>query len=439
MSAASNRAPRRLAPPPKQTRLTIGAWCLFDWANSAFPTVIITFIFAAYYTRALAPSEEVGTTEWGWAMSISGLAIAVTAPVLGALADQGGRRKPYIFVLSLICVACGMLLWTVAPERDLALRALIVVGLANVAFEIGQVFYNAMLPEVAPPGKLGRVSGWAWAMGYGGGLVCLVLSLLLFVQPDPSPWGLDRDLGEHVRATGPFVAAWYLVFALPMFLLTPERPHSGISPAVAIRDGLASLWSTLKALPEYPGMLRFLIARMIYIDGLNTLFAFGGIYAAGSFGMEFEEVLIFGILLNVTAGLGAFAFAWIDDWIGPKRTILISVAALTLLGGAILVVETKLSFYILGCAIGIFIGPTQSASRSLMARMAPEAVRTELFGLYAFSGRVTAFLGPFMVGLFTLWAGSQRVGMSVILAFFLVGLAILWPLREPPQDGAPGG
>ena len=426
----------RLPQPPKQTRLGIAAWCLFDWANSAFPTVIITFIFAAYYTRALAPNEEVGTSEWGWAMSASGLAIAVLAPVLGALADQGGRRKPYLFLLSAVCIVCGLLLWTIAPERELALRALLIVAVANIAFELGQVFYNAMLPDVAPPGKLGRLSGWAWAAGYAGGLACLVISLVLLVQPNPSPFGLDRDAGEHVRATGPFVALWFLVFALPMFLLTPERGSTGISPGAAIRAGLASLWRTLKALPDYPGMLRFLIARMIYIDGLNTLFAFGGIYAAGSFGMEFEEVLVFGILLNVTAGLGAFAFAWIDDWIGPKRTILISVAALTLLGAAILVVESKLAFYILGSAIGIFIGPTQSASRSLMARMAPAAARTELFGLYAFSGRVTAFLGPFLVGLVTLWASSQRVGMSVILVFFLVGLVLLWPLREPPQDGA---
>ncbi|MEX0922243.1 MAG: MFS transporter [Rhodovibrionaceae bacterium] len=434
MNQEKQQPERRLPEPPEQTRLSIAAWCFFDWANSAFPTVIITFIFAAYYTQALAPTKETGTSEWAWAMSISGLAIAVLAPVLGALADQGGRRKPYIFMLSLVCVACGLLLWTIAPERSFALRALIVVGIANVAFEIGQVFYNAMLPEVAPPGKLGRVSGWAWALGYAGGLVCLTLSLLLLVQPDPSPLGLDRDAGEHVRATGPFVALWYLVFALPMFLLTPERAATGIRAGRAIRDGLASLWRTIKSLPEHRGMLRFLIARMIYIDGLNTLFAFGGIYAAGSFGMDFEEVLIFGILLNVTAGLGAFAFAWIDDWIGPKRTILISVAALTLLGAAILVVESKLMFYILGCGLGIFIGPTQSASRSLMARLAPPAIRTELFGLYAFSGRVTAFLGPFLVGLVTYWSDSQRLGMSVILVLFLIGLVLLWPLREPPQE-----
>ena len=303
MTEGTSGQEARLPQPPKQTRLGIAAWCLFDWANSAFPTVIITFIFAAYYTRALAPNEEVGTSEWGWAMSASGLAIAVLAPVLGALADQGGRRKPYLFLLSAVCIVCGLLLWTIAPERALALRALLIVAVANIAFELGQVFYNAMLPDVAPPGKLGRLSGWAWAAGYAGGLACLVISLVLLVQPNPSPFGLDRDAGEHVRATGPFVALWFLVFALPMFLLTPERGSTGISPGAAIRAGLASLWRTLKALPDYPGMLRFLIARMIYIDGLNTLFAFGGIYAAGSFGMEFEEVLVFGILLNVTAGL----------------------------------------------------------------------------------------------------------------------------------------
>ncbi len=436
MSSAIKEAAPRLPEPPRQTRVGIGAWCFFDWANSAFPTVIITFIFAAYYTQGLAPDPETGTSEWGWAMSLSGLAIALLAPVLGALADQGGRRKPYILMLSIVCVVCGLLLWTILPERAYALRALVIVGIANVAFEIGQVFYNAMLPEVAPPGKLGRISGWAWALGYAGGLVCLTLSLLLLVQPDPSPLGLDRGMSEHVRATGPFVALWYLVFALPMFLLTPERASTGISAGTAIRAGMVSLWRTLKSLPQHQGMLRFLAARMIYIDGLNTLFAFGGIYAAGSFGMGFEEVLIFGILLNVTAGLGAFAFAWIDDWVGPKRTIIVSVAALTLLGSALLIVESKLWFYILGCGLGIFIGPTQSASRSLMARMAPAAVRTELFGLYAFSGRVTAFIGPFLVGLVTYWTHSQRLGMSVIIVLFLIGLVVLWPLREPPQDGA---
>jgi UMF1 family MFS transporter len=175
---------------------------------------------------------------------------------------------------------------------------------------------------------------------------------------------------------------------------------------------------------------------MLYTDGLNTLFVFGGIYAAGSFGMDTEEILIFAILLNVTAGLGATAFGWIDDWIGAKRTILIAVAALTLFGGLILLVESKTWFYVLGAAIGVFAGPAQSASRSLMARLAPAGLRTEMFGLYALSGKATAFVGPALVGWLTVWAGSQRIGMATILAFFVVGWLLLLPLREPRAESS---
>ena len=177
---------------------------------------------------------------------------------------------------------------------------------------------------------------------------------------------------------------------------------------------------------------------MLYIDGLNTLFAFGGIYAAGTFGMGFQEILVFGILLNVTAGLGAAGFAWVDDWLGSKPTIMIAVAALTVLGGATLLVETKLWFMVLGAGLGIFIGPAQAASRTLMARLAPAELRTEMFGLYALSGKATAFLGPALVGWVTLWADSQRAGMATILLFFIAGLALLAPLREPRGEGEAG-
>ncbi len=413
------------------------AWCLYDWANSAFPTVIVTFVFAAYVTNVIAPTPEIGTGQWGLAMGLSGVAIALLSPVLGAIADQNGRRKPWIAVFALACVAVGALLWTVEPTAGMLVWALLLVALANVAFEVGTVFYNAMLPEVAPRGMMGRISGWAWGLGYAGGLACLAACLLLFVQPEVPLFGLDKDSYEHVRVTGPFVGLWFLVFALPMFLLTPDRPGRGVATATAVREGLQTLGRTLRKLPRYGTILRFLIARMLYTDGLNTLFAFGGIYAAGTFGMSFDEILVFGILLNVTAGLGAAAFAWIDDWLGPKRTVLISVACLSLFGAAILLVESKTAFYVLGCIIGLFIGPAQSASRSLMGRLAPAEVRTEMFGLYALSGKVTAWIGPLMVGGVTVLMDSQRWGMATILILFLSGAALLWPLREPPQDGVP--
>lgn len=416
---------------PASSRRAIVAWCLYDWANSAFPTVIITFVFAAYFTKAVAVDVETGTGQWALAMSLSGLGVALCAPFLGAIADRSGRRKPWILLFTAFSISAGAALWTVAPDQAFVARALILAGLANWAFELGQAFYNSMLPDLAPKPLLGRVSGWAWAAGYAGGLACLAVCLVVFVQPDPPRFGLDPATAEQIRITGPFVAVWYLAFAWPLFLFTPDRPSSGLAPLTAMRQGIVQLVSTLKAARRYGNIFRYLIARMIYIDGLNTLFAFGGIYAAGSFGMDFKEILLFGVLLNVTAGLGAAGFAWVDDWIGSKRTIVISLIALTGLGAAILVVETTLWFYILGCALGIFIGPVQSASRALMAHLAPSAMRAEMFGLYALSGRATAFLGPALVGAITVWSGSQRIGMAVILAFFVVGLLLLLPVQEP--------
>ena len=413
------------------SRGAIAAWCLFDWANSAFPTVIVTFVFAAYFTQAVAPDPETGTGLWGSAISLSAFAVALLAPLLGAVADRGGPRKPWILFFTVVCVLAGGALWTIAPGPALLLFALVVVGIANAAFELGQVFYNAMLPEIAPRSMFGRVSGWAWACGYFGGIASLAACLVFFALPETPLFGLDKETQEHIRITGPFVALWFALFAWPMFLFTPDRPSAGLPVATALRQGLAQLVGTVRQLRRYGNIARFLLARMLYIDGLNTLFAFGGIYAAGSFGMDFQEILVFGILLNVTAGLGAAGFAWIDDWIGSKRTILIAVAALTLFGSAILLIESKLWFYILGCAIGVFIGPAQAASRTLMARLAPAELRTEMFGLFALSGKATAFVGPALVGWVTVWADSQRVGMATILLFFIVGLLLMIPVREP--------
>jgi len=420
-------------------RRAVLSWCLFDWANSAFPTLIITFVFAAYFTRAVAATPEEGTAEWGTAISLSALAVAILSPILGAIADQGGRRKPWLLVTSLVCILSSALLWYVMPGHAWIWIPLALVAVGNVSFETGQVFYNAMLPEIAPPRYLGRLSGWAWGMGYAGGLACLTIALLCFVQPEHPLFGLDKARAEDVRITGPLVALWFALFALPLFLWTPDRPASGLSHRQAVAKGLATLLHTLRDLGRHRNMAQFLIARMIYTDGLNTLFTFGGIYAAGTFGMTFDEILVFGILLNIAAGLGAAAFAWVDDWIGPKQTVIIALVGLTAFSTAILLIEDKLLFYGLGCAIGSLVGPAQAASRSLMARLAPAEIRTEMFGLYALSGKATAFIGPALVGWVTLWADSQRAGMATIVAFFVVGLLLLLSVRPPPHGRAPPG
>lgn len=415
----------RPAEAPPRRAATV-AWCLYDWANSAYPTVIATFVFAAYFTRGVAGDEVAGTTAWGNAMGISGLLIAILAPIFGAVADQTGRRKPWLAALTALTIAGAAALWFVEPDQSWMLYALVMVALSNVAFELGNAFYNAMLPDVSPPDRLGRISGWAWGLGYAGGLACLVVALVVFVQADPPPFGLDPDAAEPVRATALLVAVWYAAFAWPLFLFVPDRPRRAAQGYGEIaRGALRELGKTLKALKGYGPVARFLLARMLYIDGLNTLFAFGGIYAAGTFGMSFSEIIVFGIAMNVSAGLGAALFGWVDDRMGPKRTVTIGLVGMIGFGGSILVVRDVALFWPLALAMGLFFGPVQAASRSYMARLAPPELRTELFGLYALSGKITAFAGPLAVAWVTALADSQRWGMATILVFLVAGLALL--------------
>ena len=412
-----------------QTRGIIG-WCLYDWANSAFPTVITTFVFAAYFTKAVAADPVSGTEQWGYAISASALAVAVTGPVLGAIADHAGARKPWIAVLTFICVIATAMLWFTRPDPSDIIWVLFFVALANYAFGMGMVFYNAMLADIAPKPLTGRISGWGWGLGYAGGLLCLAVALVLFVQPDPALFGLDKSASEPIRATALLVAVWFAVFSIPLFLYTPDAPASGLSVTAAVRRGLCEFIATIRRLRDYAQIVRFLIARMFYADGLTTLFAFGGIYAAGTFGMGFSELIVFGIALNVTAGLGAAAFGWVDDALGSKKTIMIAVSALIVLSTAVLLAPSKTWFWILAMPLGIFVGPAQAASRSMMTHLTPPDVRNEMFGLYALSGKATAFMGPALLGWVTAMADSQRIGMATILVFFGIGLLLLLTVRD---------
>jgi UMF1 family MFS transporter len=298
------------------------------------------------------------------------------------------------------------------------------------------IFYDAMLRSIAPPDYLGRLSGWGWSLGYGGGLICLMVTLLGLLKADPPPFGLVVEQGEHIRATSLLVAAWFALFSIPIFAFTPDRPSAGISLNQAVRTGISGLLGSLRRILQQGDVARFLLAHMLYSNGINTLFSFGGIYAAGTFGMSLEEVLYFGIVLNVTAGLGAAVFAWIDDLIGSKRTILIALCGLSSLGLTLVLVQSANLFFVLGCALGLFVGPAQAAGRSMMARLAPQHLETEAFGLYELAGKVTIFMGPLVLG-FTTWIfHSQRVGMSTILLFFLAGIFVLLPLREPARLNA---
>jgi UMF1 family MFS transporter len=412
-------------------RRALIAWCLYDWANSAFAAVILTFVFAAYFAQGVAENPVVATGQWGLAITISGLAIAILSPVLGAIADQNGRRKPWVAIFSLICIAATGLLWFAKPDPSYVLFALVCIAIGNFAFEFAIVFYNAMLNDLVPPDRLGRLSGWGWGAGYAGGMVCLVIVLVGFVSADPPWFGIGKEEAAHVRVAGPIAALWFAAFAWPLFVFTPDQPGRGVPVMTAIRNGLGTIAATLRNLRNYRNVARYLLAHMIYTDGLNTLFAFGGIYAAGEFGMTVEEVIWFGITLNLTAGLGAFAFAWIDDWIGAKRTITIALVGLIVTGIAILLTHDKTVFWALGMALGTFFGPAQAASRSLMARLAPLGMQAEMFGLHALSGKATAFIGPALFGWATVSFGTQRAGMASVLLFLALGAVLLWTVQEP--------
>lgn len=411
-----------------RTRRAIWSWSLYDFANSSFTTLVVTFVYATYFTQAIADDPVHGTTLWSRGVTITALVVAFGSPVLGAIADRGGYRKLFVIVATLICVAATAALYAVLPGQVIAALALVVI--ANIAYELGTVFYNAFLPDLAPPGRIGTVSGLAWGLGYIGGLLALAVALVTLVQPEVPWFGFSTQDGENIRATNLVVAIWFFVFSIPFLLWVPEdRSRASVSGQV-IKDAFAQLRRTLTEVRKYRHTLRFLIARLIYNDGLVTVFAFGGIYAAGTFGFAFKEVLMFGIVINVAAGLGAAAMGILDDRIGGKRTIAISLVGL--IGATLLAVlaTSRTWFWVAGILIGVFVGPNQSASRSLMGRFVPQKLENEFFGFFAFSGKLTAFIGPFLLGVLTDISGSQRVGISIVVVLFVIGFFLLLPLDE---------
>lgn len=428
--------------PPGSTqgdRRSVLAWCLYDWGNSAFATVIITFVFSVYFGRGIVGDETLGASHWSLAIALSGVLIAVLSPFLGAVADEYGARKPWVLGFTLVMCAATMALYSGAPGASAGQIVFIIamVVLANTAFEMALMFNNAMLPQIAPPDRMGRVSGWAWGMGYAGGLACLVIALVFLVGLGDTPplLNLPQEQSENIRAVAPFVALWVLVFTIPMMLFTHDAPRSAKPLGLVMRSGGVRLVEGLRAIRGYPNLVRFLVASAIYRDGLNTLFAMGGIYAAGVYGMSFQEILIFAIGLNVTSGIGAMLFAYMDDLRGSRQTVLLSLAGLITAGVAVLLAADKTMFIGLAMLMGLFIGPVQSASRTMAARIAPAELVGQTFGLYSLTGRVVAFFGPALYGWAILMFNSQQAGMATILMFWLIGMMILAGVKDDRREG----
>ena len=405
------------------------AWALYDFANSAFTTLVVTFIYATYFTQAIAENEIVGTELWSRAVTLTAIVVALLSPYVGAVADRGGYRKRFLFISTTVCVAATFALYFAAPGQ--VGIALTIFVIANIAFEIGNVFYNAFLPDISTPEKIGRISGYGWALGYVGGLLCMLAGYFVFVAPETAPFGLSKELGEHVRATNMLVAGWFALFSIPLFVILKERrPVEVPSLGRLVRAANRQIVGTFHEIRNYRDIFWLLLARLVYNDGLVTIFAFGGIYAAGSFGFTTADIFMFGIALNVAAGLGAYLFGFVDDRIGGKATILVSIGALALASTVAVITTSTAMFWAAAILVGLAAGPNQSASRSLMGRFIPLEKENEFYGFFAFSGKATAFMGPLLLGALTGIFDNQRAGVASVLIFFVIGGLILLKVDE---------
>jgi UMF1 family MFS transporter len=442
-------------------RAAVIGWIFFDWAAQPYFTLITTFVFAPYFATHVASNPASGQALWGFATAAAGLTIALMSPVLGAIADSSGRRKPWIAAFGTLLVIGSCLMWFGRPgDVSVIPPLLLAYGIATIGVEFATVFNNAMMPSLVPPDQIGRLSGNGWATGYVGGILSLVLVLgFLAANPDTGRtlfglvplFGLDPVTHQGDRITGPLTGIWFIIFVLPMFLLTPDYPAKR-PVREALRTGLTELKQTLSELPKQKSMAAFLLANMIYTDGLVSLFAFGGIYAAGTFGWHTIQIGSFGILLAIAGTFGAWLGGKLDDTLGPKRVIagsmlilLTSIVAILLVdkdsilfikvappqpGGALFSGAAERAYLVLGCLIGAAGGPLQAASRTLLIRLAPKDRIAQYFGLFALTGKVTSFIGPLLIGIVTAVTASQKAGMAMLVLFFVAGLALLARVKE---------
>ncbi len=447
----------------------IFGWVMFEWASQPFFTLITTFVYAPYFAAAVASNPAEGQALWGFASSAAGFAIALMAPVLGAIADAAGRRKPWIAFFGVLIVIGSSLLWLGKPgDPSTVMIALTGFAIGAVGAQCAAVFVNSMMPTLVPKERMGWLSGTGWAVGYLGGLVSLVL-VLGFIAASPQTgktllgftplFGLDAAAREGDRLSGPLSAIWFVLFALPLFLFTPDE-KAKLPLKTAAERGLRTLWETAKHLPKFRNVFLFLIANMIYADGLIALFAFGGIYAAGTFGWTTIELGVFGILLTVTGTIGAYVGGKLDDRFGSKKIILVGLGLLIFASVAILSITrdrigfifevappvdgrglygsaAEKAYVAVGLLIGLVVGPLQAASRTLLVHLVPKDRVTQFFGLFALSAKVTSFLGPFLVATVTAITASQRAGISVLVLFFLVGGFVLTLVRVSGESDEP--
>ena len=460
---------------PAASTLGWVSWSLFEWARNPYVILVTIYIFAPYFSKHVVGDPVHGQALLGFGSSLSGGIIAVLAPFLGAISDKSGRRKPWIVAFVLIMTPAIFMLWFATPNGGgIGIwGALGLMMIVSICFEFGAVFHNAMLPSIAPVKLIGYASGLALALGNLAGLILMTGVLYACALPGEVTWsfipkvpmfGLDQHTFEHNRIVAPLAAVWLLIFAMPLFLFTPDGVTKGYSIRSAVREGLKDVMRTMRALRHYKNVALYLFARMLFNDGLGGILTFGGVYVAGTFGWEAIEMLIFGIVTSFSAAMGAMIGGKLDDKFGSRKTILLAVGGTALLLGVAVTIRPDSLFFIplpsghtpvwdspyfktlpellyFGNTqiFGIFITIAFASARTMLARVAPTELMTQFFGLFALSGTATAFIGPAVVGFFTAAFNSQRAGFASLLILLLAGFVLTLFVKEERATVAEGG
>ena len=418
-------------------RRMVLAWAMWDWGSSAYSAVITSFVFGPYVVRGVVGDAQPGgltaNTWLGISTAAAGLLVAAIAPVTGQRADAGGHRKRNLGIWSGLVIAVMLGMFSVKNEPSYLWIALVLLAAGAVFQEFAVVSYNAMLPQVSTPETIGRVSGFGWAMGYFGGIFLLLICYVGFIAPDVGWFGVTSAGGLNIRAVVIFSAIWFAVFAIPVLLAVPESPPGPSRRRVGFFASYRLLVNDIKALFKRDrNSVYFLIASALYRDGLAAIFSFGAILAVSVYGMAQSTVLIFGTAANVVAALGALGMGAIEDRIGPKKVIMISLVGLITTSLILLFAHGTTMFWIFGLILTLWVGPAQSSSRAFMARIAPVGREGEMFGLYATTGRAASFLAP---ALFALFSGlfTDRVGIVGIALVLLAGALAMAGVKSPPN------
>tara|TARA_Y100000590_G_scaffold298698_1_gene336738 strand:- start:2347 stop:3579 length:1233 start_codon:yes stop_codon:yes gene_type:complete len=402
-------------------------FALYDFANSAFTTIIITFIFATYFAKQIAPNPILGQSYWGWTIGITGFLVAIIGPIIGSFADKKNKIVFFIRLFSLLCILFTSLLWFSKPSQSFLLYTLVIVGTANLFYELSLIFYNSLLKDISTEKNLGKSSGFGFALGYVGGIVILLISIKLFIDTNNLPFGLVKEDSQNIRAIAILVSIWFLLFSIPFLFFVIKNNKEKIKKNIPTNlvDLKKLLWEK-----KITVLGKFLIARMLYADGLNAIIVMGGIFAVGVFNLEIKDLLKLSILMNISAFIGSFFGGIVNDRYGSKIVIIFSLIGLILSSTAILFTFSVTMFFVLAAINGLFIGPIQSASRVVITSMLNKKNQGKGFGLFATSGKLTSFVGPFLVSTVTFLSESQRIGFSAAIILLLAGLIILFKIKK---------